>query len=109
MRGLLRREPDETTLVLAPCRHIHTFGMRHPIDVAFVAGDGRVLSVHRAVGRCRHLGERDAVAVVERFFREGAWFQRGDYLKLGALRQDRQAPCEDRGATAVAAHGKCPA
>ena len=28
-----------------PCRQVHTFGMRFPIDVAFCAADGRVLRV----------------------------------------------------------------
>jgi len=44
-RGLLGRDGFAGVLVLAPCRQVHTFGMRFPIDVAFVARDGRVLRV----------------------------------------------------------------
>ncbi len=44
-RGLLGRDGVEGALVLAPCRHVHTFGMRFPIDIAFCDGDGVVLRV----------------------------------------------------------------
>lgn len=50
-RGLLGREsldPDEGVYVV-PCEWIHTFGMRFPIDVAFLHRDGRVLSVHHSL------------------------------------------------------------
>jgi uncharacterized membrane protein (UPF0127 family) len=42
-RGLLGRDTVEGVLVLRPCRHVHTMGMRFPIDVAFCASDGTVL------------------------------------------------------------------
>ena len=45
-QGLLgRRDASEVTgaLVLRPCRQVHTFGMRFPIDVAFCDRDGVVL------------------------------------------------------------------
>jgi hypothetical protein len=44
-RGLLGRDRVDGVLVLAPCRQVHTVGMRCPIDVAFVARTGRVLRV----------------------------------------------------------------
>ena len=44
-RGLLGRSGMEGALVLAPCRWIHTIGMRFPIDVAFLDRDGTVLDV----------------------------------------------------------------
>ena len=44
-RGLLGRVAVDGVLVLAPCRQVHTIGMRCPIDVAFVARDGRVIRV----------------------------------------------------------------
>ncbi len=34
-RGLIGREDFEGALILRPCRQVHTFGMRFPIDVAF--------------------------------------------------------------------------
>jgi uncharacterized protein len=43
MRGLVGRDDVEGALVLRPCRHVHTFGMRFSIDVAFCDAAGRVL------------------------------------------------------------------
>ena len=42
-RGLIGREDLEGVLVLRPCRQVHTFGMRFPIDVAFCDRYGFVL------------------------------------------------------------------
>ncbi len=42
-RGLMGRDDFEGALVLRPCRQVHTFGMRFPIDVAFCDGSGTVL------------------------------------------------------------------
>jgi hypothetical protein len=50
---------------IEPCAAIHTLWMRHPIDVAFVAGDGRVLRVDRAVPSWRIRLRRGARAVLE--------------------------------------------
>ena len=41
--GLIGREDLEGVLVLRPCRQVHTFGMRFPIDVAFCDRYGFVL------------------------------------------------------------------
>jgi uncharacterized membrane protein (UPF0127 family) len=50
-RGLLGRESFEKGegLYLAPCQWVHMFGMKFPIDVAFLARDGRVLAMHHAL------------------------------------------------------------
>ena len=42
-RGLIGREDLEGVLILRPCRQVHTFGMRFPIDVAFCDRSGVVL------------------------------------------------------------------
>ena len=42
-RGLLGRESMEGALVIAPCRWIHTIGMKFPIDVAYLDEDGVVV------------------------------------------------------------------
>jgi uncharacterized membrane protein (UPF0127 family) len=50
-RGLLgcdRLEAGEG-MFLVPCQWIHMFGMRFPIDVAFLARDRRVLAVHHGL------------------------------------------------------------
>ncbi|MEZ5420044.1 MAG: DUF192 domain-containing protein [Vicinamibacterales bacterium] len=50
-RGLLGRPglPPGQALWLAPCRSIHTVGMRFAIDVVFVDGDARVVKVTAAM------------------------------------------------------------
>jgi uncharacterized membrane protein (UPF0127 family) len=42
-RGLVGRDDLEGAFVLRPCRQVHTFGMRFPIDVAFCDRAGAVL------------------------------------------------------------------
>jgi uncharacterized membrane protein (UPF0127 family) len=46
-RGLLGRDGIEGALVLDRCRWVHTVGMRFPLDVAYLAGDGTVLKTVR--------------------------------------------------------------
>lgn len=46
-RGLLGRDGLDGALVLPGVRGVHTFGMRFPIDVAFLGGDGRVVGTVR--------------------------------------------------------------
>jgi len=51
-RGLLGRDHLQGALVIRPCRQVHTFGMRIPIDAVFCRADGRVLRVaHLPPGR----------------------------------------------------------
>jgi uncharacterized membrane protein (UPF0127 family) len=48
--GLIGREGLEGAFVLRPCRWIHTFGMRFPVDVAFLDTDGcvvKTMQMHR--------------------------------------------------------------
>jgi uncharacterized protein len=49
-RGLLGRDHMEGALVLRKCRWIHTMGMRFPVDVAYLDGDGvviKTMQMHR--------------------------------------------------------------
>jgi len=66
-QGLLGRDglPDGTALIIAPSNAVHTFFMRFPIDVAFVAKDGRVLKVRHAVPPRRITAALRAYAVAE--------------------------------------------
>jgi uncharacterized protein len=43
-RGLLGSEylPDGHGLLIVPCRQVHTFGMKYPIDVIFIDGSYEV-------------------------------------------------------------------
>jgi uncharacterized protein len=48
LRGLLDHQSldSDEGLYLAPTRWIHTLGMRFPIDLAWLAHDGRILAIH---------------------------------------------------------------
>lgn len=82
-RGLLACGDFEGMLVIAPCRDIHTAGMRAPIDVAFVDACGTVLEAHRRVGPFRRLRNRRAAFVIERISRcESPWFRQGERVAL---------------------------
>lgn len=60
--GLLGRRVlgTEEGMLLAPCSSVHTIGMRFPIDVAFLDGEGCVLETHPALvpGRLARGGQR---------------------------------------------------
>ena len=57
--------PEAAGLRFARTRSVHTFGMRFPLDLIWLARDGRVVRVDRAVPRRRHRAARGARAVVE--------------------------------------------
>ena len=69
-KGLLGKDAFEGAIVLRPCRWVHTLGMRFPIDVAFLDGDGLVVKTmhlqrHRVgvpVWRARSVIEAEAGA-----------------------------------------------
>lgn len=66
LRGLLfHREPPPYALRLDRCRSVHTFGMRFALDLHWLAADGTVVRIDRAVPPRRVRACRGAVAVVE--------------------------------------------
>lgn len=52
-------------LLFSPCRAVHTWGMRYPIDIVFLGRDGRVLNVVQHLAPWRMALCLRAVAVVE--------------------------------------------
>ena len=66
-RGLLGRDGLEKghALVIAPCNAIHTFRMRFPIDVLFVARDGVITKIVERLGAWRVAASFSAFAIVE--------------------------------------------
>ena len=51
LRGLLGRpepKPGEG-LLLSPCQSVHMYGMRYPLDVAFLDTDGVVVAAYRSL------------------------------------------------------------
>ena len=51
-RGLLGTDmlPEDAGMLIVPCRQVHTFGMRYPIDAVFLDGEYRVVRVVRRLG-----------------------------------------------------------
>lgn len=82
LRGLKGRNEDDGVLMLTPCNDIHTFGMRRPIDVAFVTNTGLVLEAHRGIGKRRRLRCKMATFTLERFASDEPWVERGDRLEF---------------------------
>ena len=66
-RGLLGREnlADGQAMVIAPCNAIHTCRMRFPIDVVFVARDGRITKIVRRLSAWRAAASFSAFATIE--------------------------------------------
>jgi uncharacterized protein len=85
-RGLLGRDglDRDSALVLAPCNSIHTFFMRFPIDVAFVARNGRVVKTATRIRPWRISLSVTAFATIE--FAAGTLervdLRRGDTLEI---------------------------
>ncbi len=66
-QGLLGRHglPPGEALVLAPCSSVHTAFMRFPLDLVFLARDGRVVKTAAGVPPWRIRAAWRAFAVVE--------------------------------------------
>lgn len=68
LRGLLGRRPlaEGEGLMLVPCRAVHMFGMRYPVDVLFVDGSGGVVATyHQLAPGSRSKWHRSAIAALE--------------------------------------------
>lgn len=81
LRGLFGRPGFDGVLLLVPCHDVHTFGMKRPLDIAFVAGNGTVVESHRGVEPRRRLKNREATATLERFACASPWFAPGDRIQ----------------------------
>ena len=70
-------------LVLAPCKSVHTLGMRYALDIAFVSRSGIVLRAEQAVPPKRLLACRKATFVLERpHDRATPWLEAGSPIPL---------------------------
>jgi uncharacterized membrane protein (UPF0127 family) len=65
--GLLRHDAlaDGHALIIAPTNAIHTWFMKFPIDVAFVAKDGRIVKIRSSLRAWRLAAVWRAYAVIE--------------------------------------------
>ena len=80
MRGLLGTGPEASPVVLVRCGSVHTFGMRYPIDVAFIGERGEVLRVRRSVAPGCLCSCPGAECVAERPAGEDEWLVEGEHL-----------------------------
>lgn len=83
-RGLLGAARDSSeTLLLIPCRSVHTFGMPYGVDIALVDEAGYVLESKRGIRPSQIAANRRAAFVIERFERPSEpWPDPGHRLRL---------------------------
>jgi uncharacterized protein len=55
VRGFLFRPPPSAGegILLSPCRAVHMYGIRFPLDVVFISEDGRVVATYRELAPWR--------------------------------------------------------
>lgn len=87
LRGLLGRQGFLDALLLVPCNDVHTYGMKKPIDIAFISREGKVVESYRAIEPHRRLRCRQAKATLERFATDDPWFKCGDKLDSRLLHE----------------------
>jgi uncharacterized membrane protein (UPF0127 family) len=88
LAGLLGTiEGDVTPAVLAfpKCASLHTFGMRYPLDVAFLGRNGAVLRSERHVPPGMVLSCLDSYLALERPSSGSAWPVLGEQLDIAAI------------------------
>jgi uncharacterized membrane protein (UPF0127 family) len=85
-RGLLGRDGlvAGSALLLAPCRAVHTVGMRFPIDVVFVDDEGQVVKAVSDIGPWRIASARAATTTIELWAGalQATDVRVGDYLRF---------------------------
>jgi uncharacterized membrane protein (UPF0127 family) len=76
LRGLSWRDRAAAGpgLLIPCCASVHTFGMRFPLDVFFLDGEGRVISTRRRVPPRRIIWQQGAKSVLEIPSPEGGEF-----------------------------------
>lgn len=89
LRGLIGRSPEQLSqkvLILPNCWSVHTFCMKHPIDVAFFNKNRRCISTYTSVEPGHVLSNRRASFVLERFSPTDCaytlWFVRGQQIGI---------------------------
>lgn len=62
---VLPRLRDGQGLLIEPCASVHTLGMRYPLDLLFLSGEGQVLGWREAVPPWRAAAQRGARSTLE--------------------------------------------
>lgn len=77
-------------LAILPCRSVHTFGMRYPLDIAFCDRHGAVIRSERNVLPGRLLSCRKAAFVLEKPHSSKApWPKIGDSVPFSLYNQPK--------------------
>ncbi len=84
VRGKLGdQQADDLVTMLAPCRDVHTFGMKYDLDIAFVGEEGRVVAAQRSVPPSRRIRCPHARYVLEKTANaQDEWFSAGDRIRI---------------------------
>lgn len=93
LQGLLATPPHCSILMLCPCKSVHTLGMKHAIDIAFVSDTGKVIKSRRGVlpGKLS-LSARHSAYVLEQFFNPTSWwFNENDYVIVRTFHAERSS------------------
>lgn len=90
LRGLLGTSTSwsdgDTVLMIPQCRSVHTFGMRYPLDIAFVDEHGIVMRSYRNVAPGRLLSCKNAAVALERpYIAETFWLVPGKALVISSF------------------------
>lgn len=96
VRGLIGRNSFDGVMLLTPCNDIHTFGMKQPMDLAFVDGCGKVVLSIRGIVPRRRVRCKQAYAAIERFSKDDqAWFEAGDQIGIVVVKTLKGTNDED--------------
>lgn len=84
LRGLLYTKPNELTYAFYNCNSVHTIGMKHKLDIAFIDAEGRVIQVCRGVPSGLKIKCKKANITLERFsiMHRSDWIKKGDFVEL---------------------------
>lgn len=86
-RGLIGERDPQFALVLPKCKWVHTFGMRCPIDVAYLDEKSQVVKIQRLAAMRLPMPVREARTVVEA--KAGSFERWG--LRIGDVIEIRRA------------------
>lgn len=87
LRGMMGRpEPnDREGMLLEPCRSVHMYWMKYPLDVAFLAPDGRVVATYHGLApssRSKWHAEADRALELQTGRLAATGTEVGDHLEL---------------------------
>lgn len=80
--GLLRSGKHSPAAALMRCSSVHTFGMKYPLDLAFIDRDGHVLRICQNVKPGDIRSKFGSWAVLERPASRRTWLRQGQRVWL---------------------------